>query len=141
MTSPLGTYLEGMGAYLGTVPFTVTLTTSVGSLDVEITDQAVWDAAWAESRRRLELIAPDSPATPLEIDKLAAVIYTDMTQGKTSPIWQQMEPALEEMRDKGWLASLPGLPDLSALGSGLASVGKWAVVGLIALAAILVLRK
>ena len=140
MTNGLGLYLEGLGTYLGAVPFTITLTTSVGSTDVEITDQAMWDAAWAESKRRLELIG-GGPNTPKEIDTLAAVIYTDMTQGRTSPIWAELEPTLKEIEEKGWLANLPGLPDLSGLGSGVVSSIKWAALGLIALGAILVLRK
>lgn len=117
------------------VPFTITLTTSVGTMPVLIEDQPTWDRAWAESTRRLDLIG-GGPATPDEIDRLAAVIYLDMVEGKESPIWQQLEPTLQEIRDSGvdWF---PSLPSLDAIGGAL----KWGVIGLVAVAAILVLRK
>ena len=116
------------------VPFTITLATSVGTMDALIEDQAVWDRAWAEAGRRLDLIG--AAWTPEEQDRLAAVIYLDLTQGQTSPIWTELEPTLQEIQASGvdWMPSLPSLEGVTA---GIAGIGQWAL-GALALIALIV---
>jgi hypothetical protein len=119
------------------VPFTITLRTSIGTTDVWIESQALWDQAWAESTRRLALIGGGA-STPDEVDRLAAVIYLDLTHGQESPIWQQLEPALQEIADShgGW-SIFDGLPSLTSLTTGLAGLGSWAL-GALALIGVIV---
>lgn len=118
------------------VPFTVTLRTSVGTMDVWIESQVLWDQAWAESRRRLDLIG--APYTPDEGDRLAAVIYLDLTRGQTSPIWAEVEPALQEIAEQSGWDVFAGLPSLAGITAGLAGLGSWAL-GALALVAVIVL--
>ena len=117
------------------VPFTITLRTSVGTMPVWIESQVLWDQAWMESRRRLDLIG--APYTPDEVDRLAAVIYLDLTQGQTSPIWAELEPALQEIAAVSGWDVFAGIPSVSDFTGGLASLGQWAL-GALALVGVIV---